>query len=67
MTSLLLRCGCAVPFTDGKAPTCPTHGVQVVVRVQGMPKPTFRGTVHGPRAKPEDLSPFMGRIAGSES
>lgn len=67
MARLLLACGCDVSFVDGKPPACPTHGRQRVIRTVGMPKPTFRGHVRGPRAQPMDLTPFKGPLVESES
>lgn len=66
MTSLLLGCGCKVPFRDGEPPACPTHGPQRVVRVLGMRKPTFRGAVSGPCAKTTDVAPWSGPLVGGE-
>ncbi len=65
MSRLLLRCGCEVPFEDGKAPRCPTHGAQSVARVLGMRKPTFRGHATGPHVTQVDLEPFTGQLVGS--
>lgn len=66
MAQLLLQCGCQVPFVDGKKPACVTHGPQRVVRTVGMPKPTFRGHVTGPRAQRMDLPAFRGKLVESE-
>lgn len=66
MARLLLRCGHTIDFRDGKSPVCPTHGNQVIVRVLGMRRPTFRGHCTGPLAKREDLPAFTGRIVGTE-
>lgn len=65
MATFLLRCGCSVPFHDGKAPICPRHGNQAVARVLGMRKPSFRGSCAGPLATTEDLGAFTGQLAGS--
>jgi hypothetical protein len=67
MTTLLLRCGCTVPFdVKGSAPVCAAHGNQPVVRVLGMPKPRIRGMASGPCVQTVDLPPFVGRLAGNE-
>ena len=63
MASLLMRCGCEIAF-DGtaKAPMCPTHGVQPVVRVLGMPKPRIRGTAKGPLVETVALPAYVGPL-----
>ncbi len=63
---LLLRCGCQIPFLDGKAPICPTHGQQVIARVLRMPPPRIRGVARGPHVTTVDLAPFRGRLVGDE-
>lgn len=65
--TLLLRCGCQIAFREQETPICPTHGNQAVVRVLHMPAPTFRGTVTGPHAQPQDLGAWTGRIVGSDT
>lgn len=62
--ALLLRCGCEVPFDDGKTPTCPRHGIQAVARTMRMPKPNIRGVAMGPLVTTMDLPAFVGRLVG---
>lgn len=57
--ALLLRCGCEVPFIEGKNPTCPEHGGQPVVRVLRMPAPRITGTAKGPLVKTVNLEPLI--------
>lgn len=61
--SLVLACGCRVAFSE--TPLCPTHGRQRVVRALVGP-PRIRGVALGPHVQTMDLSPFVGRLAGSE-
>lgn len=63
---LHLRCGCQIQFRDGKPPRCLAHGEQRVLRVQGMPAPTFTGAVKGRHATTTDVEPFVGRLSGTE-
>lgn len=63
--TLLLRCGCTVPFSE-QAPICPSHGNQAVVRVFGVPAPRIRGVASGPHVTTVDLDPFVGPIPGVE-
>ncbi len=67
MTNLLLACGCAVRFVDGKPPTCASHGPQRVVRTLGMPKPRFVGVASGPHVTKADLPPWTGKIVESDT
>ena len=67
---LHLRCGCAHPFRekaiqpDGRV-CCPAHGLQGVARTERMPAPRILGTARGPHVTTQDLSAFVGRLAGS--
>lgn len=61
--SLLLRCGCVIPFDETRSPICAEHGLQVIVRVLNMPKPRIRGTATGPLVKTEDLPAYVGPLS----
>jgi len=62
---LLLACGCERAYAE-TAPVCPTHGAQRVVRTIGVGAPRIRGVARGPHVTPEDLAPWVGRLAESE-
>ena len=63
---VVLACGCERTYRED-APICPAHGTQRVVRVVRMPAPRIRGVATGPHVTPEDLAPWTGRIAGSDT
>jgi hypothetical protein len=57
-----LHCGCVIPFDEKRSPICPTHELQVIVRVLNMPKPRIRGTATGPLVQTEDLPAYVGPL-----
>lgn len=61
---LILRCGCEVPFVEGQAVSCETHGQQGVARTVRMPKPRIRGAASGPIVQSMDMAAFSGRLVG---
>lgn len=63
--SLVLRCGCTVRFEEDAVTLCPTHGVQGVARVVGMPPPRIRGVATGPHVETMDLPASGIRFAGT--
>ena len=64
---LVLRCGCQVTFREGEQTICPRHGAQGVARTVRMPAPRFVGMATGPHVKTQDMSAYVGRLAGSET
>lgn len=63
--SLLLVCGCVIPFEENGRPICPSHGNQAVARVIDIPAPRIRGVATGPHVQTMDLPAYAGRFAGS--